>query len=94
MCLIERFGRRSLLLLGAVGMLLPNVVTAILGLAYTRQNGGQMEVLSDTAGQVIVAAVFVFIVNFAYSWGPTTWVSLWPSGTLYPLFWVLGSLMK
>mmetsp|Transcript_101669 Transcript_101669/g.183422 ORF Transcript_101669/g.183422 Transcript_101669/m.183422 type:complete len:495 (-) Transcript_101669:279-1763(-) len=72
--LIERVGRRTLLLAGALGMLLPSTVMAVLGLLYTRQEDGKVEVLSHAAGSIIAASVFFFVVSFAFSWGPTTWV--------------------
>jgi len=71
---IERFGRKSLLLCGAVGMLLPNIVMAVVGMIYMPQENGKIEVLSNTAGSAIVACVFFFAISFAYSWGPATWV--------------------
>mmetsp|Transcript_43537 Transcript_43537/g.110840 ORF Transcript_43537/g.110840 Transcript_43537/m.110840 type:complete len:510 (+) Transcript_43537:104-1633(+) len=74
MYFIERFGRKTLLLFGAIGMLLPSVVMAALGMIYTRQEDGKIEVLSKVAGSAIVACIFFFCINFAYSWGPTTWV--------------------
>merc|ERR1719282_1705544 len=55
-------------------MMLPSIVMTVLGLIYTRQEDGKVEVLDDAAGSVIVASVFFFTINFAYSWGPTTWV--------------------
>ena len=60
---IERFGRRSLMLFGAVGMSLSMAVLA----ATTSQNG---------TGAGIVAAAFLFIFNtfFAIGWLGMTWL--------------------
>ncbi|OCK90430.1 sugar transporter STL1 [Cenococcum geophilum 1.58] len=60
---IEKFGRRSLMLFGAVGMSLSMAVLA----ATTSQNG---------AGAGIVAAAFLFIFNtfFAIGWLGMTWL--------------------
>jgi len=74
MCLIDRFGRRSLLIAGAVGMLLANIVMSVLGLLYTHQEDGKTHVLNHAAGTAIAASAFFFVINFSYSWGPTTWV--------------------
>lgn len=74
MYFIERLGRRILLLCGAFGMLLSSILVTVLGLMYTRQLDGKMEVLNESAGTAIVASIFFFTANFAYSWGPVTWV--------------------
>mmetsp|Transcript_73957 Transcript_73957/g.178899 ORF Transcript_73957/g.178899 Transcript_73957/m.178899 type:complete len:512 (-) Transcript_73957:210-1745(-) len=74
MYLVERCGRRSLLASGAVGMLLPNVLMAVLGVIFTRQVDGLVIMSSRVAGGFIAGAVFFFTLNFTYSWGPTTWV--------------------
>eukprot|EP00931_Biecheleriopsis_adriatica_P053556 TRINITY_DN31371_c0_g1_i1.p1 TRINITY_DN31371_c0_g1~~TRINITY_DN31371_c0_g1_i1.p1 ORF type:complete len:523 (+),score=63.32 TRINITY_DN31371_c0_g1_i1:54-1571(+) len=74
MYFIERFGRRSLLLSGAAGMFLSSTVVTTLGIIYTRQQEGKVEVLNRAAGHAMVASIFIFIASFAYSWGPTTWV--------------------
>jgi sugar porter (SP) family MFS transporter len=72
--LIERLGRRILLLSGAVGMLFSSMVIAILGVIFIRHDSGKVEVLSDPAGVIIVLAIFLFTASFAFSWGPVTWV--------------------
>jgi len=74
MCLIDRFGRRSLLIAGAVGMLTANIVMSVLGLLYTHEEDGKIHVLNHSAGSAIAASAFFFVINFSYSWGPTTWV--------------------
>lgn len=73
-CLIDRFGRRSLLLAGAIGMLLANVVVAILGLSYARLEDGRIHVLDNTAGTFVAVASFFSVASFAPTWGPVTWV--------------------
>lgn len=74
MCLVERFGRRPLLFSGAVGMLLPNLLMAIIGVACVDQQDGRMVVSNHLAGGLIAACVFFFGASFGYSWGPVTWV--------------------
>lgn len=71
---IERLGRRPLLLAGAVGMFLASSVITVLGLVFTSQEDGKIDVLDDNAGMCIVVAIFMFSAAFAYSWGPVTWV--------------------
>merc|ERR1712060_220595 len=47
---------------------------AVVGLAFTTQQGDSIQVHSQVAGTIIATAVFFHVCNFAYSWGPTTWV--------------------
>ncbi|KAK9450103.1 Sugar/inositol transporter [Limtongia smithiae] len=70
--LVEKLGRRSLLLLGAAGMLICEFLVAGLGLAVN----------SDTANKCLIAFTCIYILFFACSWGPVAWVLV---GELYPL---------
>ena len=64
--LVDRAGRRKLMLFGAVGMFLGHM-----GCAATALSAGE----SDTAGgYIIMVFIFFFIVNYAYSWGPVAWL--------------------
>ena len=58
--LADRCGRRSLLIWGANGMLLSCCTMGALGIA------GE----SEATAKVTVAAIFFFVINFAYGWGP------------------------
>jgi len=65
--LVDRAGRRILLLLGALGMFLTTFAV------------GLMTVLTDASqnravGYTIVGLMCLFVVNFAYSWGPICWI--------------------
>jgi SP family xylose:H+ symportor-like MFS transporter len=60
---VDRFGRKPLLMLGAVCMAVPMLG---LGLLFTRQSQGAAALL----------CVIVYIVGFAMSWGPVVWVLL------------------
>jgi len=71
---VERLGRRILLLSGAICMLLSSLVITILGVTFIRQDGGEVEVLNDFVGVIIVSAIFLFTASFSFSWGPVTWV--------------------
>lgn len=70
--LIDKIGRVPLLLFGAIGMALCSLIVGIVGLYGT----------DGTNGIVIVVFVCLFVVNFAYSWGPCGWIV--PS-EIYPL---------
>ncbi len=72
--LVDRAGRRSLLLIGAAGMLTCQYIVAIVGISVKS---------TDMAGQsVLIAFVCIYIVFFASSWGPVPWVV---TGEIYPL---------
>ncbi|KAG9414970.1 hypothetical protein AC1031_008385 [Aphanomyces cochlioides] len=70
---VDKFGRRSLLLIGAVGMVFGMVVAAT---AFTIGCHGNKNDLgcSKTAGWIMIAATAVFIFHFAISWGPVCWI--------------------
>lgn len=69
--IIEKFGRRSLMLFGAVGMSLSMVVLA----AVNSVNEGKTDENRNTAAG-IVAAAFLFVFNsfFAIGWLGMTWL--------------------
>jgi sugar porter (SP) family MFS transporter len=70
--MVETWGRRPLLLFGAVGMCVCQFIVAIVGV--TAQ--------SAVANKVLVAFVCIYIFFFACSWGPVAWVV---TGELFPL---------
>jgi len=71
---VERFGRRRLLLVGAIGMCICEFLVAIVGVTISTSN---------TAGQkVLVAFVCIYIAFFASTWGPVAWVI---TGEIFPL---------
>ena len=71
--LVDKYGRVPLLLCGAVGMCLSALVVGIVGMYGT----------SGTCGYLIVVFVCLFVVNFAYSWGPCGWVTIHRTHTLH-----------
>ena len=71
---VERFGRRRLLLVGAIGMCICEFLVAIIGVTISTEN---------TAGQkVLIAFVCIYIAFFASTWGPIAWVI---TGEIFPL---------
>lgn len=70
--LVDRAGRRNLLLFGAVGMSVSNYIIAIVGVT----------VHSVAVNKVMIGFVCLFIAFFASTWGPVTWVL---TGELYSL---------
>lgn len=72
--LVETWGRRPLLLSGAIGMCVCQFVVAIIGTVIGT---------GDPAGQkALIAFVCVYIYFFASSWGPCAWVV---TGEIFPL---------
>ncbi|KAF2273873.1 glucose transporter-like protein [Westerdykella ornata] len=72
--MVEKLGRRNLLLLGAVGMCVCQYVVAITGTVAGTTN--------LPAQQAAIAFVCIYIFFFASSWGPVAWVV---TGELFPL---------
>ncbi|GMM30614.1 glucose sensor [Martiniozyma asiatica (nom. inval.)] len=70
--LVDKWGRRKLLLYGSIGMCVSNFIIAIVGL----------KVESVVSDKVMIAFVCVFIAFFAATWGPLPWVV---AGELYSL---------
>ncbi|KZF26083.1 general substrate transporter [Xylona heveae TC161] len=70
--LVEKWGRRPLLLFGAIGMFICQFIIAIVGTTTS----------SLVANKVLIAFVCIYIFFFACSWGPCAWVV---TGELFPL---------
>jgi MFS family permease len=62
---IEKFGRRPLLIWGAVGMCVCEFIVAIIGTVAPD---------SEPANYCLIVFVCIYIFFFASSWGPTAWV--------------------
>ncbi|ETN45120.1 uncharacterized protein HMPREF1541_09997 [Cyphellophora europaea CBS 101466] len=72
--LVEKLGRRNLLLLGAVGMCVCQFIVAITGTV-----AGTTDLAAQRAA---IAFVCIYIYFFASTWGPVAWVV---TGELFPL---------
>ena len=77
--LIDRIGRKPLLLLGSAGMA---VTLAVMAVSFSTGNfvDGSLR-LSDNAGLVALVAANAYVVLFNLSWGPVMWVML---GEMFP----------
>lgn len=71
---IERFGRRSLLIYGAVMMSVCEFLVAIIGVTISDGN--------EVGQKALVALVCIYIAAFASTWGPVAWVI---TGEIFPL---------
>ena len=72
--LVEKIGRRKLLLMGAIGMCICQYIVAITGTVAGTDN--------QSAQKAAIAFVCFYIFFFASSWGPVAWVV---TGELFPL---------
>lgn len=77
--LIDRVGRRRLLLTGSVGMFVSLVIVSI-GFSTARIVDGAPQ-LDGVWGPVTLIGANLFVVAFAVSWGPVVWVLL---GEMFP----------
>ena len=78
--LIDRIGRKPLLLIGSVGMTVTlGAMAAVFAMAEIGPDGNPM--LSHPAAVCGLTAANLYIVAFAMSWGPVMWVLL---GEMFP----------
>lgn len=66
--LLDKFGRKTFLITGAVGMFCCHIVVAIVEGLY-EDNWNLNLGLDKPQGWVAIAFIWLFAVNFAYSWG-------------------------
>jgi sugar porter (SP) family MFS transporter len=75
--LVDRIGRKPLLLVGSLGMAAAlGTMAYVFGTAPTQAAGGAAPVLGDTQGMVAIVAANLYVVFFGMSWGPVVWVLL------------------
>jgi SP family sugar:H+ symporter-like MFS transporter len=77
--LVDRIGRRPILLAGSIGMA---VSLGTMALAFSSAVGSGSEIsLPGAWGPIALVAANVFVVSFGASWGPLVWVLL---GEIFP----------
>ncbi|KAI8721580.1 MFS domain-containing protein [Fusarium sp. LHS14.1] len=88
---VERFGRRSILIIGAFGMLVCQFLVAIIGVTIgfnhthpTPTDDDPDKVTADNIAAVNaqIAFIAIFIFFFASTWGPGAWIVI---GEIFPL---------
>ncbi|UJO18891.1 Major facilitator-type transporter ecdD [Fulvia fulva] len=87
---VEKFGRRPLLVWGALGMLICQFLVAIIGVTVGFNNSTTVGVGADavtTANNIPavnaqIAFIAIFIFFFASTWGPGAWILI---GEIFPL---------
>ncbi|KAG9104279.1 hypothetical protein FRC06_004029 [Ceratobasidium sp. 370] len=72
--LVDRVGRRPLLIWGALWMAICQLIIGAAGITISTSNA--------TGQRVLVAFVFLYVAAFALTWGPVAWVV---NAELYPL---------
>ncbi|TAQ83045.1 hypothetical protein B7494_g8631 [Chlorociboria aeruginascens] len=75
--MVERFGRRTILIWGALGMLICEFIVGIIGVT-----AGRLEAHNNSAVQAMIAFICIYIFFFASTWGPGAWVVI---GEIFPL---------
>jgi len=77
--LIDRIGRKPLLLIGSIGMAITLTVMAVSFMSGELVDGKLS--LSDDAGLAALVAANLYVAFFNFSWGPVMWVML---GEMFP----------
>ena len=75
--IIERFGRRTILLWGSIGMITMQLIVGIIG-----STAGKPEKHNHAAVSAMIAFICLNISVFAMTWGPAAWVIV---GEIFPL---------
>lgn len=68
---LDRFGRKHFLICGAIGMMICHAIVAGIEGSFL---DAWADGLDTGAGWACVVFIWIFAINFAYSWGPVTWV--------------------
>lgn len=86
---VERFGRRTILIIGAAGMLICQFLVAIIGVTvgfdHTHPDPADSDnTIADNISAVNaqIAFIAIFIFFFASTWGPGAWIVI---GEIFPL---------
>ena len=75
--IIERLGRRTILIFGAMGMIIAQFIVGIIGVT-----AGKADKNNHAAVSAMIAFICINIFFFAASWGPAAWVVV---GEVFPL---------
>ncbi|TVY42524.1 High-affinity glucose transporter [Lachnellula occidentalis] len=77
--MVERFGRRNLLIFGGTGMVISQYIVGIIGVTVGGDRGDQT---NKAAVAAMIAFICINISMFAMTWGPCAWVVV---GEVFPL---------
>ncbi|GAB4087076.1 sugar porter family MFS transporter [Myceligenerans cantabricum] len=77
--LVDKVGRKALLLVGSAGM---TVMLGVMALAFTQASGAAEDIqLTGAWGPVALVAANLYVVFFGATWGPVVWILL---GEMFP----------
>ncbi len=79
--LIDRIGRKPLLLIGSTGMAITLITMSVIFANATRRCADGNPSLPGASGVIALIAANLFVVAFGMSWGPVVWVLL---GEMFP----------
>ncbi|MEO1449802.1 MAG: MFS transporter, partial [Bacteroidota bacterium] len=82
--LVDRIGRKPLLLIGSIGMAITLALVVIAfstGSLVDGSGGGTTLSMSDSMGLLALISANAYVVFFNFSWGPVMWVLL---GEMFP----------
>jgi MFS family permease len=77
--LVERVGRRNLLIFGGTGMVISQYIVGIVGVTVGQDKGVDT---NKSAVSAMIAFICINISMFASTWGPCAWVVI---GEVFPL---------
>ncbi|KAK2607881.1 hypothetical protein N8I77_006524 [Diaporthe amygdali] len=77
MYFIDKIGRKKLLICGSLGMLICQLITGVLGARYESSWAA-----NRAAGWGAVIMIWLYVVSFAFSWGPGSWTLI---AEIFPL---------
>ncbi|KAF4627096.1 hypothetical protein G7Y89_g11062 [Cudoniella acicularis] len=77
--IVERYGRRNLLLVGGTGMVIAQYIVGIVGVTVGQDKGADT---NKAAVSAMIAFICLNITMFATTWGPCAWVVV---GEIFPL---------
>jgi SP family sugar:H+ symporter-like MFS transporter len=78
--LVDRIGRKPLLMTGSIGMAITLSTMAIVFANAFVQEGGNLQ-LTGSAGPIALIAANLYVIFFNMSWGPVMWIML---GEMFP----------
>jgi len=77
---VDKFGRKKILIVGAIGMAISHYIAAGIVGSYGGANPTWDQ--HQAAGWVAVVFVWLYAIHFGYSWGPVAWIIV---AEVYPL---------
>jgi MFS family permease len=86
--IIDKVGRKPLLMAGSVGMFCSMVIVAVI--VAKCQHDWEHHV---AAGWAAVAFIWIYIANFGYSWGPASWVLIAGKNIIFVYFSLLTDVL-